>query len=224
MAAGNRKKATDFILTYIDKLLPDSENKSYYETRLKSMSDDEFAVLMDRLEAGELILPLVAPNGADQKLSVERNLEIAKELDYDFFQHLVLTDPDSGTTYKTPKKYLVIDLPLRRQAQLLKKKISIPEDNQHIDDMSGQPTGPSKGAKLSFPELQILDAQGLSSPIEELIKFRGGDTKAYSGMLKSIQRTGGVSQKAIKDVAPTKVKSTQTLRAMLLAMHLDNNL
>ncbi|WP_201285368.1 hypothetical protein, partial [Klebsiella pneumoniae] len=89
--------------------------------------------------------------------------------------------------------YLVIDVPLRRQVQLLQSKATIPENNKHIDDLSGQSTGPSKGSKISFPELQVLFAQGLDSTITELIQFRGGDAKAFNAMNRAIIENGGVS-------------------------------
>lgn len=219
----NRKAATAELLKYIDKLLPGSENTAVYKQRLEEMSDAQFGKYMAALESGEEILSFIYPNLSDKKLSVKRNLDIAKELGHEFLQRLWLTDPVSNKTYLSPVKYLVVDLPLRRQAQLLVKKISIPEDNKHVDDLTGQPTGVSKGSKLSFPELQMLYAQGFDSSIEELIKFRGGDQKAFNAMNRQIMATGGVSLDSIRG-AGTTVKSTVTLATILKSMHLDNNL
>ncbi len=219
----NRKAATRELLKYIDKILPGGENVKVYEEQLGKLTDAEFDAYMEKLESGEETLFLVAPNLAKNRLSVERNLEIAKELNHNFFERLWLTDPHTGTTYLTPIPYLVVDLPLRRQAQLLNKKISIPDNNDHIDEMTGQPTGPSKGSKLSFPELQTLYAQGLDRTIEELIKFRGGDTEAFRQMNAEMINKGSVSLDALADKG-TRVKSTETLSVLLKSMHLDNNL
>lgn len=219
----NRKAATDEVVKWMDKLLPGSENGRLYRQRLERLSDEEFDRYMNDLQSGAQVISLIAPNLSEQKLSIERNLEIAKELGHELFQRLWLTDAKTGTTYLTPVKYLVVDLPVRRQQQLLIKKISIPEDNRHVDELTGQPTGPSKGSKLSFPELQVLYAQGLDKSIEELIKFRGGDLKAFQASTRQIVETGGASQEAIKRL-PTKVKSTETVATLLKAMHLDNNL
>lgn len=218
----NRKAATAEAIKWIDKLLPGSDNGKLLKERLDRLNDQEFHEYMEKLASGEEILSLVAPNLADIKLTIENNLKVAEELGHNFFERLWLTDPKTGTEYLTPVRYLIVDLPLRRQQQLLVKKISIPEDNQHVDELTGQPSGPSQGSKLSFPEIQVLYAQGLDRSIEEMIKFRGGDIKAFQAMNRQIHDTGGASLDAIKKT-PTRVKSTETLGTLLRSMHLDNN-
>lgn len=219
----NRKAATDMILRYIDKILPGSPNTEFYRTSLAAMSDKQFGDFMNRLESGEETLTINVPNLGKWKLDLERNLAIAKELGHEFFEHLLLTDPTTGEVYETPVKYLVIDVPLRRQVQLLESKSTIPENNKHIDELSGQSTGPSKGSKISFPELQVLFAQGLDSTITELIKFRGGDSKAFNAMNRSIIDTGSVNMEYLSQFG-TKVKSVTTLSVLLKTIHLDNTL
>lgn len=219
----NREAATQFIIKEMTAILPDSPHTPIYEKQLRQLSDEDFAEFMDRLEKGTVNLNMIVANGAEAKLSVERNLDIAKRLGHEFFQHLILTDPQTGTVYRTPKKYLVIDLPLRRQIQLLTKKQSIPENNQHVDQLTDQPTGVSKGAKISFPELQILAAQQADASLRELTSYRGGDRRAYNYMTKLIIQEGGASQKAISALH-TRVKSTSVLSSFFKAMHLDNNL
>jgi len=157
-------------------------------------------------------------------LDIKRNFEIAKDLDHEFFQHLWLTDPQTGQVVKTPTKHLVLILPLRRQAQMLYKKVSIPEHNQAVDERSGQPTMPSKGASISYPELQVNAAKGLDKMVLELIKYRGGDTRSFNAMNRSILETGEASLDEIDAQDPSTVKSTQTLDVMLKAMHLNSNL
>lgn len=220
---GDRKAATAEVLKWVEKLLPGSPNTKMYEETLNAMSNTEFDSYMKKLESGEEIISIISPNLSDNSISIERNFKIAEELGHDFFQRLWLTDARTGTVYLTPIKYLVIDLPLRRQQQLLVKKTSIPENNRQADELTGQATGPSKGSSLSFPETQVLFAQGFDRVIEEFIKFRGGDTVAFQSMNKSIVDTGGASQDAIKK-RPSRVKSTETLSVLLKGMHLDNNL
>lgn len=220
---GNRKAATEMILRYIEKILPGSPNTAFYVKRLAEMSDAEFDRFMRNLEDGSEILSIRTANLSKYKLSLDRNLAIAKELGHDFFQYLILTDPTTGEVYRTPVKYLVIDVPLRRQVQLLQSKATIPENNKHIDELSGQSTGPSKGSKISFPELQVLFAQGLDATITELIKFRGGDAKAFNAMNRAIIENGGVSIEYLAQFG-TKVKSVTTLSTLLKTIHLDNTL
>ena len=220
---GNRKAATAMILKYIEQILPGSPNTAFYAKRLPEMTDKEFDQFMKNLEDGTEILTIKTPNLSKQKLSLDRNLAIAKELGHEFFQYLILTDPTTGEVYRTPVKYLVIDVPLRRQVQLLQSKATIPENNKHVDELSGQSTGPSKGSKISFPELQVLFAQGLDATITELIKFRGGDAKAFNAMNRAIIENGGVSIDYLSQFN-TKVKSVTTLSTLLKTIHLDNTL
>lgn len=217
----NRKKATDFLLKYIDKILPGSDNKNIYEELLSKMSDKKFDELMHQLRNGEQILFLISPNLDNKKLDSSRNLKLAKELGHDMFQHLQLTDPITKTTYLTPLKYLVIDLPVRRQAQTLNKKVTIPKDNSRVDMLTGQSAADRVGG-LSFPELQVLNAQGLDSSVTELIKFRGGDEEAFRMMNDRLLKQGNVRLDSLPDTG--HVKSTQTLANILKAMHIDNNL
>lgn len=220
---GNRKAAEAFILEWVEKLLPDGRNQELYRLKFSKMSDDEFADYMQKLSTEEEILNLIAPNGAKVKLETKRNLDLAKELGYEFFQRIWKRTPDGNSWYLSYDKYLVVHLPVRRQAQLLIKKISIAEDNRSVDDLTGQPTGKSKSSKVSYPEVQMLASLGLNNMLSEFMKYRGGDEKGFQAMEASISRTGGVSLKAIAPYSGT-VKSTQTLSSLLTAMHLGNNL
>lgn len=220
---GNRKAATAEAVRWIDKFLPGSPNATILKEQLDRLTDEQFDEYISKVETGEEILPLYASNLSKDKISMERNLQIAEELDFSFFQRIWFTDPQTGVTYLTPVPHMTIYMVYRRQQQLLIKKSSIPEDNLHVDEWTGQPAGPSKGSKLSYPELQVLYAQGADRSIEELIKFRGGDNKAYQMMSRSIIETGAASMDAIK-VTPTNVKSTVTFSILLKAMHIDNTL
>lgn len=219
----NRKNTEEFIIAFINKLLPGSKNVSIYKDLFSSMTDEDFDVFMDDLESGKSRLAIIAPNLSDVNISIDRNLDIAKELGHNFFEKIWMEDPNGGPNYLSNKAYLVVDLPIRRQAQLLIKKISIPEDNKSIDHMSGQPTGDSKGSKISYPELQILASLELDNSIVEFMKYRGGDLDGFTAMNDSISRTGGVSIDALSKFG-TKVKSTQTLSTILTGMHLRNTL
>lgn len=219
----NRKEFIDFICTYLDKLLPGGENGKYMRERLEALSPEQMDDYAKKLMSGEEILPLIAPNLHDNKLTIENNLAVAKELGHEFFQPLRLTDPDTGTTYVTPEKYLVVDLPVRRQRQLQRKKITIPQGTRTVDELSGQVTGPSRGSKISMPELQVLYSQDLTAPILELIKYRGGDVKGQQLLYRSLMETGRASQKALS-MTPTTVRSTQVLSIIFNAMHLSTTL
>lgn len=221
--ATKRELATQEILKWVEEILPGSENTEMYAIALTKLSDSQFSDYMSKLKSGAEILYIVQPNlKTGVRLDIRRNLKVAKKLGHSFFERLWLTDQDTGVTYLTKIPYLVVDLPLRKQAQTLSKKVSIPHDNSHVDDLSGQPTGESKGGGLSFPEIQMLHAQGLDRSIEELAKFRGGDEKSYRAMNKQMIDTGSVALDSIQ--LDSKVKSTEVLSTLFKCMHIDNNL
>jgi len=221
--AGNRKAAEAFILKYIAKILPGSENVAYYKEKFANMTDKQFDVMMESIETDDFVLPLIAPNLDKNKLDTSRNIQIAEELGHSFFERLKLTDDASGVTYLTPLPYMIVDLPIRRQVQTLSKKMAVPENNNVRDELTDQATGPSKGSGLSFPETQVLVALGMDDVIEELIKVRGGDEAAFNKMNNDIIQNGESSLADIR-LLGSRAKATDTLSAILKGMHLDNNL
>lgn len=222
--AGNRQAAEMELISCIEAILPGSENTKIYQDILKGMPDDEFDQWITDLESGARQLALIAPEFVEPSLSVERNLDLAEKWGHKFFERIWM-DPQNGSpSYLSNEPYLVVDLPLKRQAQFLIKKISIPEDNRSIDTFTGQPTGKSKGSKISWPELQILAALGgFDETIAEFFKFRGGDLQGFNAMNNMIANTGGVSLNAIGSLG-TKVKAVQSLSTLLTSMHLTNTL
>jgi hypothetical protein len=222
---GNRKAAEDMLLNeVIEGILPGSINTQIYRDILKVMPDDEFDKWIDDLESGARYLAIIAPEKTGPSLSVERNLDLAETWGHKFFERIWM-DPQNGSpSYLSNDEYLLVDLPLKRQAQFLIKKISIPEDNRSIDTLTGQPTGKSKGSKISWPELQILAALGgFDNTITEFFKFRGGDLQGFNAMNHMIAQTGGVSLDSVGDLG-TKVKSVQSLSTLLTSAHLRNSL
>lgn len=219
----NRAQTQAFIIKMIDKILPDGKNKKIYQDLFAAMDDRKFESFMADLESGKSSLAIFAPNWAEVSLNVERNLAIAVELGHNFFERIWIHGSGDTPTYLTPIPYMVVDLPINRQAQLLVKKISIPEDNRAVDEFTGQATGRSKGSSISYNETQVMAALGLDDSLEELIKYRGGDTKGFDAMNTSIAKTGGVSMKAISHLA-SGVESTKMMKTILTCMHFDTQI
>lgn len=222
--AGNRKAAEAMVFSILEDLLPGSKNKEIYENIFEWMSDEAFDEWINGLEAKRTYLALIAPELVGPQLSVERNLEVAERWGHQFFHRIWMDERNDIPSYLTNDSYLVVDGPLKRQAQFLVKKISIPEDNRSIDNLTGQPTGKSKGSKISWPEVQILNALGgFDDTITEFIKHRGGDLDAFNAMNTMIANTGGVDLDAINSLG-THVQSVRSLATLLRAMHLQNTL
>lgn len=224
MAKQNRKKTEDFILTYIDKILPGSPNRTLYENYFRTLSDTEFEQFIMDLDSGKRQLFITAPNFSPFKLSVENNIKIAKELNHDYFHQLWISETAECPRYLTPIKYFVVDLPGRRASQSLVKKISIQETDKTVDILSGQPTGDSrKGAKISFPELQVMAAMGLDNTVIELMKYRGGDLKGRNAFNAMIDRHGVANLEVLSNYA-SGVESVKSLKVFLTCAHLKNTL
>lgn len=220
---GNRKAAEQVILTYLEKIAPKSGNAEQYKRAFAAMSDKAFEQYIHDIESGAKPLYIIAENFSKAPLSLERNLKIGDELGYSFFQKLWIEGSQDVPSYLTPNEYMVLDLPLRRASQMLRKKISVPKDMQKIDMLTGQPTGESKGAKISFPELQICAAMGLDSCMIELMKYRGGDAGGNRALSDSLSKRGTARLQSLA-VHATGVQSTNTLRTFLTCAGLKTNL
>ncbi len=218
-----RQKTEKYIIEYINKLMPDKSNEPLYVEMFSKMSDNEFEEFIRELKVGTKYLIIVCPNFSKVSLNVERNLKIAKELGINFFQRIWFPATKESPKYLSPIPYMIVDLPIRRQSQLLDKKMSVPEDQNTVDILTGQPAGKSKGAKISYPELQVLAAMGLDNSVVELIKMRGGDTGGYRALDMSLKKTGHVDLNVINQYA-TGVESTRTLKTYLTGAHLQSTI
>lgn len=216
---GHRAAAQKYILRWVQEIDISGHNTKIYKEKFASMSDEDFEVMIKGIMDESVNLSVIAPNFSPVRLSVENNFRVGDALGHQFFQRVHVPAKDGMPAYLTPIPYLILDLPARRQAQLLEKKISIPENNNSVDDLTGQPTGASKGSRISYPEIQVLAATGLNDCLTELLKYRAGDEKGGLALNTMIARTGGVSLKAIEPFA-SGVKATQALKTYLSGMHL----
>jgi hypothetical protein len=222
--AGNRAAAEAVILKRIEQMAPGGPTTQIYKDLFAGMDDQAFHAFYLKLKNREIRLPIIAPNLSDSPLTIENALAMGKDMGHDFYSR-ILIDPRDGVTpaYLTNKRYIVLDLPYRRQAQLVDKKARIPKHNRSIDELTGQPSGDSKGSKLSSPEIQVLAALDLPEMITEFLKARGGDVKAFDAMNDMIDKTGAVSMESIEHLAGG-VESTRSLSTYFNAMHLSNTL
>lgn len=217
----NRKEIEKFILDLLYEILPIPETRAIYESRFAKLSDKAFLAFLE--EAAAKGLRLIVPPGLDVKLNEKRNARIAERLGYKFRQRITMVDDDSGVAYENPVEHLILMVGCRRLIQTLEHKRSVPTNLSHIDERTGQATGPSKGSRISFPELNILQAQGATAAPIEFLKTRGGDTQAFNLFNRSIIQRGGVTQEYINN-ANTRPKAVKILETIQLAMHYDNNL
>lgn len=228
----SRQEVTSFIVKSIAGIIPgDQYNVELTKQRLDAMSDEEFDTYIRSLARPaneddlmhQEILPFVSPNLKDPRVTMENLMAVADKIGYPFFEQLWLTDPHTGVVYLTPQKYLTLHMTIRRQAQMLTKKSSIPADARHVDEMSGQVTGASKGSKISFPELQAQLSHGLEDTLIEEIKVRGGDRLAQTEFERQLIENGEVSINEVTEGTGV-TQSTSTVAILLRGMMIDNNL
>lgn len=221
--AKNRQGAQAFILKYIERIAPRSGNREIYEKLFSGMSDREFDTFMSDIREGKRFLSLVIPNFKQSGVTVENNIKVGEELGHSFFQRLWIEGKEGMPSYLTPHPHMVLDMPLRRASQLLTKKISVPSHNKVVDALTGQPTGESKGARVSYPELQVAAAMGLENSMIELMKYRGGDNRGNAALTGMLSRLGKANLNTLKQYS-SGVESTYTLKTFLTAAHLKSTL
>lgn len=221
--AKNRAKAQEFWLKYIKKICQDDENYNRYKTMFESMNDKQFDDYVQAVKKGENFTVVISPNFSKKRPDVATNLAVAKELGHNFFQKLWVEGKGDTPTYKTPIPFLVCDCPVRRAAQSLQKKISVPDNMRVIDSLTGQPTGASQGAKISHPELQVCVALGLEKSMVELMKNRGGDVKGYAALRAFMSNYGRANLNNLS-MFSSGVESKRLLNSYLTAAMLRSNL
>lgn len=219
-----RKKATDLAVKFVQEILPKSNNGELTRKRLDSLSDKEFDELMLKFKNGEDCLQIFSPIAEeDFRLDLDNLHDIGHKYGISFYHRIWIPEED-GSMELSNKRAMVIMLPIRVQQQLISKKISIPKDNNHIDHFSGQPTGSvSKGARVSYPEVNMLLAMDLNKTAEEMMHFRGGSEKGMRLIEQSISQIGKANADVLKPYSG-EVGSTLMLHSYLTAMMLKTTL
>ena len=152
----------------------------------------------------------------------ENLLKAADAVGAKLFHRIWMEDHNTGRKFLTDNEYLVLPLPIRRQQQFLDEKMSVPEDDKHIDGMTGQVTGDSKSTQITNPEINILAFRGLDTTLEEMVNVRGGNMVAYGEFRKQAEETGEVH---MSELDPTTRSRTAVIAQVLLnAMHIENNI
>jgi len=212
-----------YLIGAMDQVMPGNKNPDIYRDYFGRLDDTAFDAMMDRMEKDDESFPFYHPNFTGKNIDLEHLIGLITKEGGAFMEKINMVDFETSQRFLTPIEYPILRLPLRIQQQKLQKKMSVPKDNKHVDDLTGQPTTESKGSAISYPEIQILYAMGMNKTMQELLKVRGGDEAAYRSYNNEIIATGGVNVGAIAS-QKTKVKSTKTVGAILHAMMLTNNL
>ena len=216
-----KKEIIDKICKICDIIDPSKLNSNRYHKILDHMSPKEFDKWMNYVKDGKWVLHIVAPNMV-VNLKNENLLKAADAVGIKLFHRIWMTDNNTGRTFLTDNEYLVLPLPIRRQQQFLDEKMSVPEDDKHIDGMTGQVTGDSKATQITNPEINILAFRGLDTVLEEMVNVRGGNMVAYGEFRKQAEETGEIH---MSELDPSTRSRTAVIAQVLLnAMHIENNI
>ena len=220
---GNRIAATEYLVKLIGDIVPNSPNAERTKRELDSLTDEEFEQLMVDYENGVDWPYVLVPIGASYDVDTQRNLAIGEREGVKFFERIWSTDQSTGLDILSNKPALLMDEPQRRQKQHLVDKSSIAKNNRHVDELTGQPTGDSKGSAITNPQALILRSRGLDVVLIEMMKIRGGDQKAFNYSNRAIWERGDVTLDELERLG-SRPKSVESLRTFLTAQHLENNL
>lgn len=190
---------------------------------LEALSDEEFDGIMEGIRQGKPMISATLPNLTSPIYDNAHLKAVAKRWGVEFFQYLEMEDPETKKVFTTPVRYMVIREGVIRLQQMIEDKQSIPDDNTHVDDLTGQVTGPSKGSRISFPELNNIESLGGNVLIRELISVRGGDEGANQKLETDISLTGEGTVTNAKEWG-TGVTATKNFATLLRTAHLDTTL
>lgn len=217
-----RQETEKLALKWIGEIDRSGRSTAYLKQQMSAMSDKQFFDWMMDIKDKKDYPPVIAENMSAHGVSITNNLEVAKKMGVSLYVKVKMTDKSTGLTFWSNHEVPAFYLPIRPQIETLDNKISVAEDNNHVDELTGQVTGPSAASAKSFPEVLVMYSKGVEAGVVELMKYRGGDIKGNRIFNKIIHEQGQVSIAQMGSYA-TKVKSTQTLHVFLTGMHYDNN-
>lgn len=216
-----RKKVEAYVLDIIQTMDTSGTNTKLYKDMFASMDDNAFDNYMKTIRDGKRKLELIVPN-LMINLRIKNLLKAAKKVNIEIFERLKIWDPATEQYYITPKKYMVIRIPIRRVKQFLMDKISIPEGDTKTDLLTGQVIKPDKGSSVSLVETQTMLSKGLDKSVVEFLAIRGGNPHAYAEYKSRISETGQVN---LSDISASSTNRSAVVASVYLkGMHIDNNL
>lgn len=211
----NRKQITDYI---INNMGISPTTVEILKEFFGKMTDSDFHDFMLKLKDKKINLSFVIPH--EEQVLEDDIFDLADKLKVQIFQKLTFHEEDMKYTSNVPS--MVMIAPAKRAAQTQDKKQSTPTGNK-IDSLTGQVTSESRSAKITMPEILIHTGFGISAPLEEMLNSRGGDLGLGNAMDTSLFLNGSVSLEKIQPHS-TKVVSTKSLKAYLLASHIKSTL
>lgn len=216
-----RKEFKEVLLAGVADILKTDKKVSDHNIGLISnlidgMSDKELDALVEDIANGKSVLPLVVPNGST--IDYEDLLDTAKKRKVQLHKKIITIDGNKRTKGRIPR--LVMEVPVKKLAQLVDKKRSIADDQHSVNHLTGQVTGASKSMSITNPELSLWSGNGMDASIREATKYRGGDINAKLVIEKLAESGMEITQETLERYS-SGPEVNNTVKQMLLGMHID---
>lgn len=209
------------LYSVLDKITQSNENSERYKSVFANMSDQEFRAFFKEIEEGKRKLCIYIPNHGKSSMDFSTIIREGEKLGCKFYGHIV--DEIDGVITRSSQEVMVLKSPIRRLAQSLDAKISLPAGDSKVDAITGQVAGDDRAASISSIELSVLTDIGLTKTSTELATVRGGDAGAYSYLKAATVNTGMASLASAMDYR-TGVGARQATKVLLLGKHIKTNL
>lgn len=217
--ASRRKSTTDFLLEVVKNAEETKLNYDRYKEKFEAMTDEQFDRYMQSLRDDTEMFYMQVPN-LIAKVNTEDLYATAEKLKLEVFERLWVTDAVTGEVYLTPNRYLVANVPIRRQIQVQEKKISTSNGNV-TDAFTGQPAGDARASGFTFPETHALNELDLHSVLHEFVNVRGGNIYACADLKRQLEESGSASSAVLADSRTRVAMMTKTI---FECMHYEINL
>ena len=216
-----RKEFKEILLAGVADILKTDKKVSDHNIGLISnlidgLSDKELDALVDDIASGKSIIPLIVPNGST--IDYEDLLNTTKKRKVQLHKKIIITDGTKRTKGRIPR--LVMEVPVKKLAQLVDKKRSIADDQHSVNHLTGQVTGASKSMSITNPELSLWRGNGMSDATREGTKYRGGDVNAKL-VIEKLAESGVEITQEILEKYSSGPEVNNTVKQMLLGMHID---
>ena len=216
-----RKEFKEILLAGVADILKTDKKVSDHNIGLISnliddMSDKQLDALVDDIASGKSIIPLIVPNGST--IDYEDLLNTTKKRKVQLHKKIITTDGTKRTKGRIPR--LVMEVPVKKLAQLVDKKRSIADDQHSVNHLTGQVTGASKSMSITNPELSLWSGNGMSDATREATKYRGGDINSKLVIEKLAESGIEITQTTLEQYS-SGPEVNNTVKQMLLGKHID---
>jgi hypothetical protein len=216
-----RKEFKEVLLSGVaDILKTDKEvldhNIGLISKLIDGMTDKELEALVDDIENKKSLIPLVVPNGST--IDYEDLLAVANKRKVKLHKKIITTDGNKRTKGRIAR--LVMEVPVKKLAQLVDKKRSIADDQHSVNHLTGQVTGASKSMSITNPELSLWAGNGMHDSTKECTKYRGGDVNSKIVIEKLAESGMEITQETLERYS-SGPEVNNTVKQLLLGMHID---